>query len=148
MKYIRLLALLLFTFSFSAISQNAKNEQQLVLSSCMTLNKQSTVTSTEPCAYYIQGFLAGTLNTTQQYELRKNSEGFADRAYRTRVGSNTSKIIPKEVCISANETPQQLVDRIVDRTISHLSPSTNSIQGLHTQIYQALAEESSCQQDD
>ncbi|GIU51515.1 MULTISPECIES: hypothetical protein [Shewanella] len=149
MKFIQLLALSIFTlvFSLSAASQNAKDEEQFVLSSCMTVHKQSTVTSTEPCAYYIQGFLAGTLNTTQQYELRKNSEGFSERAYRTRVGNKTSKIIPTEVCIQADETRKQLVDRVVDETINHLSPSTDSLQGLHSQIYQTLAKESSCQQD-
>ncbi|WP_144212937.1 hypothetical protein [Shewanella donghaensis] len=150
MRIIQLLALLTFTLTFSqsAASNNANNEEQSVLSSCMSLNKESTAISTKPCAYYIQGFLAGSFNNTQQFELRKGSEGFADRAYRTRVGNLTSKKAPTELCIPANVTRDQLLERIVDRTINELSSSTNSLQGLQSQIYQALVKESSCEQDD
>ncbi|MCL1065841.1 hypothetical protein L2735_03345 [Shewanella olleyana] len=150
MRYIQLLALLIFTLTFSltAASQTTNTDEQLVLSSCMTQHKKTTTTSTEPCAYYIQGFLAATLNTTQDYELINDSEGFTDRAYRTRVGKSTSKIKPTAICLAANETPQQLVERVVNRTIHHLSPSTDSLQGLHRQIYQSLVKESSCQQSD
>ncbi|WP_076539592.1 hypothetical protein [Shewanella sp. UCD-KL21] len=150
MRIIQLLALLIFTISFSqsAAANDAKNEEQQVLSSCMSLNKASSAASTKPCAYYIQGFLAGSFNNTHQFELRKGSEGFADRAYRTRVGNLTSKMVPTELCIPASVTRDQLLNRIVDRTINELSPSTNSLQGLQSQIYQALVKESSCEQDD
>ncbi|ARD21156.1 MULTISPECIES: hypothetical protein [Shewanella] len=150
MRIIQLLALLTFTltFSLSAVSSNAKNEEQLVLSSCLSVNKTASEMSTQACSYYIQGFLAGSFNTSQQYELKNTSGGFTDRAYRTRVGKQTSKILPTEVCIPANETKEQLVGRIVDRTIEQLSPTTDSLQGLHSQIYQAIANESSCEQQD
>lgn len=147
MRLIQLLTLLTFTliFSPSALSDISKNEDQQVLSSCMSLNKDSPATSTKLCAFYIHGFLAGTFNNTQQFELRKGSEGFADRAYRTRVGNLTSKIVQTELCIPANVTRDQLLKKIVDRTINELSPSTDSLQGLHSQIYEALTKESSCE---
>ena len=150
MRIVQLLALLRFTLTFSqsAISNNANTEEQLILSSCMSLNKESTDISTKPCAYYIQGFLAGTFNKTQQFELKKGSEGFADRAYRIRVGNLTSKIAPTELCIPANVTRDQLLKRIVDRTMNELPPSTNSLQRLQSQIYHALVNEASCERDD
>ena len=150
MRIVQLLALLTFTLTFSqsAESNNAKNQDQQILSSCMSLNKESTDISTKPCAYYIQGFLAGTFNKTQQFELKKGSEGFADRAYRIRVGNLTSKIAPTELCIPANVTRDQLLKRIVDRTMNELPPSTNSLQRLQSQIYHALVNEASCERDD
>ncbi|MDO6774938.1 MULTISPECIES: hypothetical protein [unclassified Shewanella] len=150
MSLIKLLVLFTFsvTFSLSASSNNAKNEEKLVLSSCKSLNNESATISAMPCTYYIQGFLAGALNTSQQYELRNNTEGFADRAYRTRVGTQTSKKLPTIVCIPSDITREQLVQQIVDRTINQLSPSTDSFNDLHRQVYQALADESSCEQND
>ncbi|WP_245608368.1 hypothetical protein [Shewanella waksmanii] len=150
MGIIRLLVLVTLTLpvSFSTTANNAQDEEQLLLSSCMSLKNSTADISASPCAYYIQGFLAGSLNTSHHYEVRKSSGGFQDRAYRTRVGNQTSKKQPADVCISTNKDQQQLVENVVNRTLEQMPASTDSLQLLHNQIYQALAAESSCEQDD
>ncbi|WP_394203045.1 hypothetical protein [Shewanella waksmanii] len=145
MKMIQRLVLVILTlsFPFSAAANNVQDEQ-LLLSSCLSQKASPTDTANSPCAYYIQGFLAGSLNSSQQYELRSASSGFEDRAYRTRVGNQTSKKYAAGVCIPSNQSKQQLLDNVVNRTLTQLPATTDSIQLLHKQIYQALAAESAC----
>ncbi|QBF83793.1 hypothetical protein EXU30_14685 [Shewanella maritima] len=147
MKMIQRLLVVIFTlsFPFSATANNVQDEQ-LLLSSCLSQKASQTNTANSPCAYYIQGFLVGSLNSNQQYELRTTFSGFEDRAYRTRVGNQTSKRHATGVCIPSNQSKQQLLDNVVNRTITQLPTTTDSIQLLHKQIYQALAAESACNQ--
>ncbi|MCC4832512.1 hypothetical protein LMH66_07695 [Shewanella sp. 10N.7] len=145
MKIIQLLALLLLSFSLPASANTDKNEAQLVLSSCISLKNAPSDSSTKACTYYIQGFLAGALNTSYQYKIRESAGGFSDRAYQTRVGNETSKKQITEVCIPTKATRDQLIERIVGRTVEQLPASADSLLLLHSKIYQALSAELPCE---
>ncbi|RTR28516.1 hypothetical protein [Shewanella atlantica] len=146
MKCSQLLALLTLaltlTLSFSVFSgpSDPTDEEQAVLESCMSLKNAPEDRSANTCIYYIQGFLAGSLTTKSDYVLRETSGVFFDRAYQTRVGKRTSKEQPIQLCLSRDDNVEHLAERLV----GHLSYPIESIQLLHTQIYQALAVESSC----
>ncbi|WP_394147294.1 hypothetical protein [Shewanella atlantica] len=142
MKIIQLLivATLTLPFSLSADSENHEYEEQMVLASCMSLKKPSADISADSCIYYIQGFLAGSLNINTNYKFRETSGGFLDRAYNTRVGKQTSKKQLTQLCIPKDENFEDLAGRLV----GHLSFPIDSMQLLHNQIYQALEVESLC----
>ena len=144
MKNSQLLALLALTltlsFSVFAGSTDPTDEERVILGSCMSLKNAPEEPSENSCVYYIQGFLAGSLTTKSDYVLRETSGVFFDRAYQTRVGKRTSKEHPIQLCLPKNENIEHLAKRLV----GHLSYPIESIQLLHTQIFDALAVESSC----
>lgn len=142
MKSSQLLILLTLTLSFSLLAGAADptNEEQAVLESCTSLKSGSKHLSTNSCVYYIQGFLAGSLTAKSNYVLHETSGAFLDRAYRTRVGKVTSEEKPVQLCLPRNESMEQLAERLV----GHLSYPIDSMQLLHSQIFNALAVESSC----
>ncbi|ABV38264.1 hypothetical protein Ssed_3660 [Shewanella sediminis HAW-EB3] len=127
-------------FSLSAGSNELADEERLLLESCMSLKKASEEVSANSCVYYIQGFLAGSLTTKSDYVLRETSGVFFDRAYQTRVGKRTSKEQPIQLCLSRDDNVEHLAERLV----GHLSYPIESMQLLHTQIFDALEAESSC----
>lgn len=144
MKTSQLLALLTLALTFSfpvfAATTAPTNEELVVLDSCMSLENSSEERSADSCVHYIQGFLAGSLTTKSDYVLRETSGVFLDRAYRTRVGKRTSKEQPIQLCLPQNENIEHLAQRLV----GHLSYPIESMQVLHTQIFDALEVESSC----
>lgn len=144
MKNSQLLALLALTLtlSFSVFSAERAptDEEQVVLESCMSIKGASETLSENVCAYYIQGFLAGSLTQKSDYVLRESSGAFADRAYQTRVGKRTSKEQPTQLCLPKNENVKHLAERLV----GHFSYPIESMQLLHTQIFDALEVEYTC----
>jgi hypothetical protein len=142
MKISQLLILLTLTFSFSVFagSNDPTDEEITVLESCMSLKNTPQTLPTSSCVYYTQGFLAGSLTTKSFYVLRETSGEFLDRAYQTRVGKQTSKKLPIQLCLPKNENIKHLAERLV----RHLSNPIESMQSLHTQIFDALEVESSC----
>ncbi|ABZ77901.1 hypothetical protein Shal_3355 [Shewanella halifaxensis HAW-EB4] len=142
MKDSQLLILLIFALSFSVFAGSTEptDEERTVLESCMSLKNDSEEHSSNSCVYYIQGFLAGSLSTKSNYVLHETSGTFLDRAYRTRVGKVTSEEQPIKLCLPRNENMEQLAERLV----GHLSYPIDSMQLLHSQIFNALAVESSC----
>ncbi|WP_041421803.1 hypothetical protein [Shewanella sediminis] len=135
-----ILVTLTLPFSLSAGSNELADEERLLLESCMSLKKASEEVSANSCVYYIQGFLAGSLTTKSDYVLRETSGVFFDRAYQTRVGKRTSKEQPIQLCLSRDDNVEHLAERLV----GHLSYPIESMQLLHTQIFDALEAESSC----
>lgn len=135
-----ILVTLTLPFSLSAGSNDLADEERLLLESCMSLKKASEEVSANSCVYYIQGFLAGSLTTKSDYVLRETSGVFFDRAYQTRVGKRTSKEQPVQLCLSRDDNVEHLAERLV----GHLSYPIESMQLLHTQIFDALEAESSC----
>jgi len=135
-----ILVTLTLPFSLSAGANALADEERLVLESCMSLIKAPEDASANACVYYIQGFLAGSSTTRTNYVFSETSGEFLDRAYQTRVGKRTSKEQLIQLCIPKNEN----VDHLIERLVGHLSHPIESMQLLHTQIYQALAVESSC----
>ncbi|MEC4725048.1 hypothetical protein HWQ46_05710 [Shewanella sp. D64] len=127
-------------FSVFAGSTVPTNEERAVLESCMSLKSAPEKRSTNSCVYYIQGFLAGSLTTKSNYMLHETSGAFLDRAYQTRVGKRTSKEQPIQLCLPRDENVKHLAERLV----GHLTYPIESMQLLHTQIFDALAVESSC----
>ncbi|ACJ27747.1 hypothetical protein swp_0942 [Shewanella piezotolerans WP3] len=142
MKNSLLLALLTLaltmTLSFSVFSasKTPAEEEQVVLDSCMSLEN----TPASSCIHYVQGFLAGSLAPKSDYVLRETSGEFFDRAYQTRVGKRTSKEQPVQLCLPKNKN----VELIAKRLVGHLSYPLESMQLLHTQIFNALEAEYSC----
>lgn len=142
MKSSQVLILLTLAFSFSlfADSTDPTKEERVVLESCTSLNNTPKDLAAAPCVYYIQGFLAGSLTTESNYILHETSGAFLDRAYRTRVGNQTSEEQPTQLCLPKDKNIEQLTEQL----IGHLSPPIESIKLLHTQIFDALAVELSC----
>lgn len=142
MKSSQLLILLTLAFSFSlfANSTDPTKEERVVLESCTSLINVPKDLTAAPCVYYIQGFLAGSLTTESNYILRETSGEFFDRAYRTRVGNQTSEKQPTQLCLPNGKNIEQLTEQL----IGHFSPPIESIKLLHTQIFDALAVELSC----
>lgn len=140
MKNSLLLALLALTmtlsFSVFAASKTPAEEEQVVLNSCMSLENIPA----SSCIHYVQGFLAGSLAPKSDYVLRETSGEFFDRAYQTRVGKRTSKELPVQLCLPKNES----VEHIAKRLVVHLSYPLESMQLLHSQIFNALEAEHSC----
>jgi len=131
---------LTLSFSVFAGSSVPTDEERVILDSCMSLKNPPEERSENSCVYYIQGFLAGSLTTKSDYVLRETSGVFFDRAYQTRVGKRTSKEQPIQLCLPKNENIEHLAKRLV----GHLSYPIESMQLLHTKIFDALAVESSC----
>ncbi|QFU24172.1 hypothetical protein FM038_019805 [Shewanella eurypsychrophilus] len=128
------------SFSVFAGSNDPTDKERVVLESCMSLKSAPEEHSANSCVHYIQGFLAGSLTTKSDYVLRETSGEFFDRAYQTRVGKRTSKEQPTQLCLPKNVNVEHLAERLV----GHLSYPIESMQLLHTQIFDALALESSC----
>ncbi|MCG9731481.1 hypothetical protein L1D44_16940 [Shewanella sp. Isolate13] len=142
MKSSQLLILLTLTLSFSLLAGSTEptDEERAVLESCMSLKNAPEALPANACVYYIQGFLAGSLTAKPNYVLHETSGAFLDRAYRTRVGKVTSEEKPVQLCLPKDVSTEQLAERLV----GHLSYPIDSMQLLHSQIFNALAMESSC----
>lgn len=142
MKSCQLLILFTFTLSFSLLADSTvpTSEERAVLESCMSLKNSPKDLSASSCVYYIQGFLAGSLTAKSNYVLHETSGAFLDRAYRTRVGKVTSEEKPIQLCLPKGKNIEQLAVRLV----GHLSYPIDSMQLLHSQIFDALIVESSC----
>ncbi|ACA88204.1 hypothetical protein [Shewanella woodyi] len=137
---ILLVLTLVLPFSLLAAPTDLTNEERVVLESCTSLNNTTKELTAAPCVYYVRGFLAGSLSTKSTFIVRETSGEFLDRAYRTRVGKQTSEEQPIQLCLPKDKNIEQLTQRLIE----HFSPPIESMEALHTQISDALGVELPC----
>ncbi len=121
-----------------------QDDQKLLLSACQMLAAQPESTGLNVCAYYIQGFLAGagstiTVTTTSPGEAIDQWSSFAERTYRTRVGSlsdSRQATAVNQFCLPDDESLAQVID-VLSKPLSSLAEKTDVLKARFVQVLKA-----------
>lgn len=146
MKSVMSLTLIASIALFSVLVE--ANEEELLLASCRALNSSQSAESTQPCKYYIDGFIAGavatdTVNSIERTEEVKNLSAFVERAYRTRMGEVDSRAQATQFmhfCVPDDAAKESVITKLS----KHFTHSIETTDMLKTTVYKALSTEYPC----
>lgn len=144
-RLIGVIIMLFLSTSSLAKSEDELNKEQNLLSSCNTLKTTTNNAKTLPCINYIEGFLSGVLNASNNnvtvlLEDNNKSTTLAERAYANRVGKKAwtnSKPIDY-ACLSMDKSKKKVIENLSNSSLSRV----NSLEQLNARLVHIL--ETSC----
>lgn len=135
-----MLAQLFLIPSLFAQDQAGLGSDQNLLASCKAYDSDPEQISARQCMYYIKGFLAGAWGTddvTMAEIKKKTPETFAERAYRTRLGSESDRLRVQTAtyfCSPIDEPEARIIDMLSKESFE----SIETVEGINSKIHQAI----------